>query len=359
MPNPQNRHASTLARWGAVFLLGFTGWLLRDYWTGLAWAGILAVIFWPLSQRFMGRWRFLGPGISSLLAASLVLVPLAFVLVQIAQGLSILVPWFRTEAARSWPFPSTLTHFLPRVLLGPAHHGWSILRHTLLRFSLPASAGSAWWSSGSALLRHSATLFSLLGGAEASLLNAGIAFLVLYFLLQQGDRLQHAVGGRVRRYFGETTWQILSLGVRILRGTFISLVITALFEGMSFWAVYALAGVPHPILWATISGLLSVVPFGASLAFSLICLWLWLGQDAWLVALVVFAAGYAITAFADNILKPLLIGGASRMPFALIFLGLLGGLSTLGILGVFVGPMVFGMVQAWWQVLLPAKQQTT
>ncbi|MBU2730333.1 hypothetical protein [Acidithiobacillus caldus] len=76
-----------------------------------------------------------------------------------------------------------LTHFLPKLLLGPSHHAWPMLRHTPLSFSLRASAGSAWWSSGSTLLRHSGTLFSLLGGAEASLLNAGIALLVLYALL--------------------------------------------------------------------------------------------------------------------------------------------------------------------------------
>ncbi len=93
----------------------------------------------------------------------------------------------------------------------------------------------------------------------------------------------------------------------------------------------------------------SVIPFGASAVFTGVTLWVWLAASEPLLALVIFIAGNIITTLADNLLKPLLIGGRSRMPFMLIFMGLIGGLSVLGILGIFVGPMLMGMLMAWWQ----------
>lgn len=367
---PDSRPSRTMTSAIAVIVLLSSIWLLQDFWTGIAWAAILAVIFWPISRRFAGRWRLVGPALSTLFAASLVILPLTFLIVEITKGFEILLPWVRKEISKSWPFPSTLRAMLPKTLLRPATHAWDSVRHALAGVvpGIPvpilhkiaahsAHLPSSWLSSGEALLHHGGLVLTILGGAEDSLINAGIALLVLYALLSNGESVQSGFSARIQRYFGDSFWQILSHGVRILRGTFISIVATALFEAFSFWIVYALAGVPHPILWATLSGLFSIVPFGASLAFTVVSLWLWLAQGAWIAALIVFLVGYGITAFADNILKPLLIGGSARMPFVLIFLGLLGGLSMLGILGVFIGPMMMGMAQAWWISLIPEAKK--
>jgi predicted PurR-regulated permease PerM len=371
MPDSFQKQSGLLVQvFTAVLLFVATAWVLQDYWIGLAWAGILAAVFWPLTRLFAGRWRHLGAAVSSVLAVSVVALPIAFVILEMAQGVSILLPRIRAEIARSWPFPEAVAHLLPTFLLHPAQHAWAGLR-TALAGVVPGlpdhnvhralgvayiPVTSSLWTSVELLFRHSGLILSILGGAEYSLVNAGIALLTLHFLLAQGDAVQQGLSVRVQHFWGIPTWKILVRGVRILRGTFVSMVATALFEGMLFFAVYGLAGVPHALLWATLSGLFSVVPFGASFAFVAVCLWLWLGQGAWIAAIVVFGAGYMITAFADNILKPLLIGGAARLPFVPIFLGLLGGLSTLGILGVFVGPMIMGMAQAWWESLYPREK---
>ncbi|MGE0048012.1 MAG: AI-2E family transporter [Acidithiobacillus sp.] len=59
-----------------------------------------------------------------------------------------------------------------------------------------------------------------------------------------------------------------------------------------------------------------------------------------------------VTSFADNLLKPLLIGCTARISSTLILLGHLAGLSMLGILGVFVGPILMGMGQSKLETLL-------
>ena len=45
----------------------------------------------------------------------------------------------------------------------------------------------------------------------------------------------------------------------------------------------------------------------------------------------------------DNFLRPLLISGPTRIPFLLVFFGVLGGLASLGLLGMFVGPVLLAV----------------
>jgi predicted PurR-regulated permease PerM len=52
---------------------------------------------------------------------------------------------------------------------------------------------------------------------------------------------------------------------------------------------------------------------------------------------------------ADHFIRPVLIGGAARLPFLLVLLGLLGGLETFGFLGLFLGPAVMAALIALWR----------
>ncbi|MFY9328960.1 MAG: AI-2E family transporter, partial [Georgfuchsia sp.] len=48
--------------------------------------------------------------------------------------------------------------------------------------------------------------------------------------------------------------------------------------------------------------------------------------------------GFFIVSMVDNVIKPLIISRGSSMPFALVFLGVLGGVVAFGLIGVFLGP---------------------
>lgn len=368
---PQSRNRPSVPQVALAVLLGLVLlWLLRPFWSGLAWAVILASIFWPLARHFLGHYRALGAAGLSFLVVAVVSLPIAFLALELSQAVGFILPWVHSEMVRAWPFPSGLTHILPPAARAFALHSWDAGRHLVLHVlsglspsvekpgtaSVSAFSLSSLWHSGALVLDHSGWLFSLLGGAEHLLLNGVITIMVLYFLLLNGDSLRSSLAEHVQFFLGADAWLVLQRGVKILRGTFLSMVVTALFEGIAFWVAYAISGVPHAILWATVSGFLSVIPYGATLTFSLVSLWLWLAQGSWVFALVVFGSGYGITTVADNYVKPVLIGRSSRLSFVLIFLGILAGLSTLGILGVFVGPMLMGMGQAWWQNLPNRKE---
>jgi predicted PurR-regulated permease PerM len=66
-------------------------------------------------------------------------------------------------------------------------------------------------------------------------------------------------------------------------------------------------------------------------------------------AIVIVASGFVVVFIADHVVRPVLIGGHARLPFLWVLLGILGGVESLGFLGLFVGPAVMAALVALWR----------
>jgi predicted PurR-regulated permease PerM len=119
-------------------------------------------------------------------------------------------------------------------------------------------------------------------------------------------------------------------------------------EGLLLGLAYALAGVPRPALLGALTALAAVLPFGAPLVFGLAALWL-LAQGAVGLALGVLGFGAAVVFVADHFVRPVLIGGATRLPFLWVLLGILGGVEAWGLLGLFLGPAIMAVLILLWR----------
>jgi predicted PurR-regulated permease PerM len=64
---------------------------------------------------------------------------------------------------------------------------------------------------------------------------------------------------------------------------------------------------------------------------------------------VVFCFGVVVVFAADHFIRPVIIGGAARLPFLWVLLGILGGLETFGIVGLFLGPAVMAALISLWR----------
>ena len=100
---------------------------------------------------------------------------------------------------------------------------------------------------------------------------------------------------------------------------------------------------------AALTGVLAVIPFGAPVAFCAAGLYLLAhGQHGRQPATVV-GFGFLVVFVADHFVRPFLIGGAARLPFLWVLLGILGGLETFGLLGLFLGPVVMAALVSLWR----------
>jgi predicted PurR-regulated permease PerM len=68
------------------------------------------------------------------------------------------------------------------------------------------------------------------------------------------------------------------------------------------------------------------------------------GDPGWGVFLALW--GVLLVSSADNFLKPMLIGGKAEVPTLAVFIGVLGGLSAFGLVGMFAGPILIALVLA-------------
>ena len=91
-----------------------------------------------------------------------------------------------------------------------------------------------------------------------------------------------------------------------------------------------------------------MVPFGAPLAFGIAALLL-LGKGATIAAGVLLAFGTVVTFVADHAVRPVLIGGTTRLPFLWVLLGILGGIEVWGLLGLFLGPAIMAALILLWR----------
>jgi predicted PurR-regulated permease PerM len=94
---------------------------------------------------------------------------------------------------------------------------------------------------------------------------------------------------------------------------------------------------------------LCLAQLGPTLVLAPAVIWLyWTGNTVWGTVLLVFTI---VAGTIDNFVRPILIRMGADLPLLLIFAGVIGGLISLGLIGIFVGPVVlavaYKLLQDW------------
>ena len=72
-------------------------------------------------------------------------------------------------------------------------------------------------------------------------------------------------------------------------------------------------------------------------------------KGAVISALVIFVLGLGVLTIADHVVRPLIIGSATRLPFLWVLMGILGGVEACGLLGLFLGPAALTILVDLWR----------
>jgi predicted PurR-regulated permease PerM len=133
-----------------------------------------------------------------------------------------------------------------------------------------------------------------------------------------------------------------------VHGTVNGLVLVGLAEGILLGLAYFAVGLPNPASVGALTGVAAVIPFAAPIVYVAAALYLFaVGNTFGGIVILVF--GSVLLFVADHFIRPFLIGGAARLPFLLVLFGILGGLETMGFLGLFLGPAVMAALVALWR----------
>lgn len=328
----------------ALFLLGL--WVIHDFLPSIAWAGVIAIAIAPLYERIERRWpRLRGgallPALATLLIAFVVVIPIVLGVLRAATEAMDAIAWLGTARDTGIPVP-----------------------HWLLRLPFGADRAVAWWqlhlatpeATRAELARFdNAYLVHHLQLVGRGLIHRSVVFaftlLALFFVLRDRETMVAQMRRVGAWAFGPPAERIGRQVVQSVRGTIDGLVLVGIGEGAVMILAYLAFGVPHPILMGAMTAVAAMIPFGAAVVFAIAAFML-LTLDNVSGALLVIAIGMVVVGIADHFIRPVLIGGATRLPFLWVLVGILGGVETLGLLGLFVGPATMAVLIMLWRELV-------
>jgi predicted PurR-regulated permease PerM len=179
--------------------------------------------------------------------------------------------------------------------------------------------------------------------------------ITLFFVYKDGARMAAQLD-RVGEHLLPERWQHFSRVVpATVSATVTGMGLIAMGEGVVLGLAYWVAGVPSPVLLGVITGFMAMVPGGAPLAFTLVSIYLVGAGDA-VAGLALFVWGSVELFVVDKTLRPRLVGGPVKLPFLPTFFGLVGGVTTMGLVGLFVGPVLMALLVAIWREWLRGLQ---
>jgi predicted PurR-regulated permease PerM len=332
------RAGSVVARVaGGVALLTASLWILQPFLVPIAWAGILAYVTWPLYRfvRHHTRRPRLAAGLFTLATALVVGVPVAWILVALASeathGITVAREWLAAGA----PFPAWIVE-----------RPWLAERLARLRAeSVVEPTAIADYATRYAA-QVSAQLLALAGGLASNAFKFAITITTLFFFYLDGERLLDQAQRLARVVFPQAEGGLLPYIGSVVRAVVFGLLGTALVQGTLAGIGFALFGVPSPVALGALTSAGSFVPLGPVLVWGGATLWLLAGGHLGAaLGMAIWGAGLVSTI--DNVLRPILIsGGETRIPFLLVLFGVLGGLLSFGMLGLFLGPVVLAVAFA-------------
>jgi predicted PurR-regulated permease PerM len=173
-----------------------------------------------------------------------------------------------------------------------------------------------------------------------------IMLFTLFFLFRDGERIVRGIRDVIPMdpehkdaIFG-TLYVTLSA---VTQG----MVATAIAQGVLTWVALWALGLPYTAFLGVLAGFLSLVPFVGAAG-------VWIPATIYLFAtgefvrgVILLVYGSIVISMVDNVLRPLLIGGQTRLPTLFLFFGILGGVQVYGVLGLFVGPVLLAIVVAF------------
>jgi predicted PurR-regulated permease PerM len=344
LPIDSRVHAVTRTAF-ALLLALLALWVASDFLSALAWATLIAVTVWPVYSRFAsvvsgGRSRTLASLVFTILIGLVLLVPIILTVHQIAQGSDAFVGWLHQLREGGGISAPSWVKRLP--VAGEYLDRWwqSNLSDPLSAFEWLRGVnmeGITVWTSalGGALLHR---LFLFL-----------ITLVVLFVVLRDGAWLCDRVLATMDVLFGHSDERLAGKVADAVRGIVNGTVVVAIGKGGVIGIAYVLAGFSRPLFFTVLTIALAMIPFGVWVALTIASLMLLAQGGGLLLAIGLFGFGVIAILIADNFVQPALIAGATRLPFLLALIGILGGLQSFGLLGLFLGPMIMAAVLAVWR----------
>lgn len=321
-----------------IFIAGLIGgslWILMPFLGALIWAAMIVISTWPLMLRlqalFGGR---RGPAVAvmTVVLLAILIVPLTWVTQAVVERVGEVPALASRISEARIPDPPGWLGDVPvigdRALLawqGAAAAGLGELLHRAAPY-----------------MREAAAWFGRQAGSLGMVVVQFVLTVVICAVLYAGGEAWAAWVRRFsRRLAGERGDRVTVLAGQAVRGVALGVVVTAILQTVLAGIGLAIARVPFTPVLTGVIFVLCIAQLGPLLVLLAATVWVYLHAGAgWGTFMLVWSL---VVGLMDNFVRPALIKRGADLPFLLVFAGVVGGLVSLGLIGIFVGPVVLAV----------------
>ena len=324
-------------------LLAASFWILRPFLVALIWATMVVVATWsPMLklQRRLGGRRGLASAVLVTVMLLVFVLPFWVAISTVAEYSDEVSTWTMSLQTVDIPQPPEFVDKIPVVgsritsaWRDAAREGWPALFEKLKPY----------------LVRTLQWLAAEAGTVGAIVIQILLTIVVTAVLYANGEAAATAMRRFGRRLAGTRGDEMVVLAGQAIRGVALGVVVTAVVQSVLGGIGLMVAGVPFAGVLTVAMLMLCLAQIGPVIVLLPAVIWTyWIGDNVWGTLLLIWSV---FVGALDNFLRPFLIKKGADLPLLLIFAGVIGGLLSFGLLGIFVGPVVlavtYKLFEAW------------
>jgi len=309
--------------------------IVRPFLVALTWAATIVIATWPLLlalQSVLGGRRGLATAVMTFALLAVLIVPLSLGIDTLVTNSDQIVEWSKSVATMTIPQPPDWVESLPLVgskLAERWKHAASLSPEEVAGVLAPYGQSFAMWIVGE------------VGDIGMLVVSFLLTVVVCAILYSNGETAAAGVQRFARRLAGPQGENAAQLAAQAVRGVALGVVVTAVLQTTLVGIGLAVAGVPFASMIVALTFVLCIAQLGPLLVLIPVTIWLYQTSGP------VWGGGFFVWALVcglmDNFVRPVLIRRGADLPLLLIFSGVIGGLVAMGVIGLFVGPVVLAV----------------
>lgn len=334
----------SIARWLLV-LVGIAAiYFFHGFVVPVLAALVIAFASWPIYRRLLaqvGGNTTLGATLALLFILTFLIVPIGIAISYAVEEVRQWIAW-AVEANASGAPPPAWIAALPRI------GGWLAEKWTE-HVGQPGAIGELIQIvSGANIGNIYRAVIAAGDGIFHLLLTLLFMMIALFFVYRDGANFAGQLDLLGERILPNRWERISRVVPATISSTVTGMTLIAIGEGIILGIAYWLAGVPSPVTLGVITGIMALIPGGAPLSFTLVSIYL-VASGSLFEGVALFLWGSIELFIVDKTVRPRLVGGPIKLPFLPTFFGLVGGVKTMGFLGLFIGPVLMALLVSIWR----------
>ncbi|WP_343183167.1 AI-2E family transporter YdiK [Buchnera aphidicola (Neophyllaphis podocarpi)] len=316
-------------------------WIISPFILGFSWASMVVISTWPFMlkiQSYFWNIRIFAVIFMIFILLLLFILPSVFLINNLIDNSTPLINWLTSGNLQ---FP-TLIWLQDIPVLG---------QKIYLNYQKLLSGGGASLISKVKPYMGRTTEFFISQISHFFHFFIHLIFMLIFssLLYWKGEKVSNLIRNFASRVSSQNGDAIVLLAGQAIRSVAVGVVVTALIQGILSWLGLLFSGIPYASLLMALIIFFCLIQIGPLFILTPAVLWLyWHGNNIFGTILLVWSC---ILFFLDHFLRPLLIRIGADLPNLLILSGVIGGLISFGMIGLFIGPVIllisYRLILSW------------